>query len=126
MTIKDCLELFKTSAISDNNKEIIAFLGLKEGSAELKLIKNRSPDPQNYFAVDPLEFLEFKSNYLFLAVLHSHIYGDSQFSAFDEATSENCCLPFVVYSVPEGKFALYVPESNELDSVNLSRLKDAL
>jgi len=126
MNIKSCLDFFKKESIACPNREIVGLLGLKDGKPVAKIVKNRAPDPQNFFAVDPLELLQFKSGHEFLAVFHSHIYGDSQFSEFDIVTADNCCLPFVVYSVCEDKFGLYEPPHCEVGSVNLSKVREAL
>ena len=124
--LKNCFEFFKRQAMSSPSMEVVGFLGLKDEKPVAKMVKNRSPDPKNYFAVDPLETLNFKSEHDFLAIFHSHIYGDSQFSEWDKITSDNCMLPFLVYSLGEEKFNLYIPEACEVSSVNLERLKDLL
>lgn len=124
--LKSCLNFLKNESLACSNREIVGFLGEKSGKPSAKIIKNRAPDPQNYFAVDPLEFLQFKKDFEFLAVFHSHIYGDSQFSDWDKTTSDNCLLPFIVYSLCEDKFNLYVPPDCEVSSVNLKKVKKAL
>lgn len=124
--LKSCLEFFKQESLSCPNREIVGLLGLKDGKPVAKIVKNRAPDPQNFFAVDPLELLQFQNDHEFLAVFHSHVYGDSQFSEFDRVTADNCCLPFIVYSLGEDKFGLYVPPENEVSSVNLEKVQEAL
>jgi hypothetical protein len=126
MNLKSCLEFFKNESLACPNREIVGLWGIKDGEFITKIVKNRAPDPQNYFAVDPLELLQFQKDCEFLAVFHSHIYGDSQFSDWDKVTSDNCLLPFIVYSLCEDKFNLYVPPDCEVSSVNLGRIKEAL
>ena len=121
--IKSCLDFFKQESLACPNKEIVGLLGIQDGKPIAKIAKNRAPDPQNFFAVDPLELLMFKLEYEFLAIFHSHIYGDSQFSVFDRKTADNCCLPFIVYSLGEDKFNLYTPPLCDVSSVNLDRIK---
>lgn len=126
MNLKSCLDFFKNESLSCPNREIVGLWGIKNEEPIAKIVKNRAPDPQNYFAVDPLELLQFQKDHEFLAVFHSHIYGDSQFSEWDKVTSDNCLLPFIVYSLCEDKFNLYVPPDCEVSSVNLSKVKEAL
>ncbi len=123
MNLKSCLDFFKNESLACPNREIVGLWGIKDGEFITKIVKNRAPDPQNYFAVDPLELLQFQKDCEFLAVFHSHIYGDSQFSDWDKVTSDNCLLPFIVYSLCEDKFNLYVPPDCEVSSVNLERIK---
>ena len=123
---KSCLEFFKNESLARPNQEIVGLWGLKNGKPVAKIVKNRSPDPQNYFAVDPLEMVQFQKDHEILAVFHSHIYGDSQFSDWDKVTSDNCLLPFIVYSLGEDKFGLYEPPYCEVSGVNLSKVREAL
>jgi proteasome lid subunit RPN8/RPN11 len=122
--LKNCLDFFKKESLAHPGNEVVGFLGEKNNVPFAKMVKNRAPDPKNFFAIDPLETLNFRREYEFLAIFHSHIYGDSQFSEWDIVTSDNCCLPFIVYSIPEDKFNLYVPPSNEVCSVKIERIKE--
>lgn len=122
--LKTCLEFFRAESCSCSNREIVGFLGLRDGKPVAKIVKNRAPDPQNYFAVDPLEMLEFQTANEFLAIFHSHIYGDSQFSDWDTKTSDNCLIPFVVYSLSENKFNIYIPENSIAAKENIVVLEE--
>lgn len=124
--IKNCIDFFKQESLARPNQEIVGFLGISGNKPFAKIAKNRAPDPQNHFMVDPLEMFLFEADYEFLAIFHSHIYGDSSFSEFDSTTADNCCIPFVVYSVPEDKFNLYVPPENDIGGVNLNALRAAI
>ncbi len=124
--IKTCLDFFKQESFAAPNREIVGFLGEKNGKPFAKIVKNRAQDPQNFFSVDPLEMLQFKSEYNFLAIFHSHIYGDSQFSDFDKVTADNCCIPFVVYSIPEAAFNIYCPPDCEVSEENVFYLREAI
>lgn len=124
--LQSCLEYFKRESLACPNREIVGLWGLKDGKPVAKIVKNRAPDPQNFFAVDPLELLQFQKEHEILAVFHSHIYGDSQFSEWDKITSDNCLLPFIVYSLGEDKFNVYEPPHCEVSSVNLNKVRAAL
>lgn len=124
--IKSCLEFFKRESLACPNKEIVGLLGLKDKKPIARLVKNRAPDPQNFFAVDPLEMLQFQKEHELLAVFHSHIFGDSQFSEWDKITADNCCIPFIVYSLCEDKFNFYLPPYTEVSSVNIQMVQASL
>jgi|SRR6478736_7164715 len=124
--LKTCLEYLKKESTAHPNREIVGFLGIKENKPVAKIVKNRASDPQKYFSVDPLELLDFQNNQDFLAIFHSHIYGDSQFSEWDTVTSDNCLIPFVVYSLPEDRFNIYVPNESLVEKSNLEFLRAAL
>lgn len=121
-----CLDFFKKESHSKPGIEVVGFLGIKDGKPVAKMVKNRAPDPKNYFAVDPMETLLFKSEHEFLAIFHSHIYGDEEASEWDKATSENCCISFLIYSLCSEKYSLYVPEDVEASHDNLNALKEVL
>lgn len=121
--LSSCLEFFKRQAISSPQKEIVGFLGLKDGKPVAKITTNRSPNPQEYFMVDPMEFYSFDKEFEFIAVFHSHIYGDSEFSDFDRDSSENSVIPFIVYSLPEDKFNIYEPSGHDVDENVISTIK---
>jgi proteasome lid subunit RPN8/RPN11 len=123
---KSCLDFFKNESLAHTNQEIVGLWGLKNEKPVTKIVKNRSPDPQNYFAIDPLEMWLFQNDCEMLAIFHSHIYGDSQFSEWDKITAENCCLPFLVYSLCEDKFGFYEPAHCDVSSVNLTKVREVL
>jgi proteasome lid subunit RPN8/RPN11 len=124
-----------------NSKELISFLK-KEGDyslfAELcglvgldendnivyKKMQNRSKSPEAYFLIDPFDYLSFMKNYRILVIYHTHLYGDSSPSDFDEKTSENCCFPFLIYSVTTEKFSIYEPKNKDYDVNIMQRLKE--
>lgn len=112
---------------SSNHKamEICGFVGFdyKNQKYVCKLEKNCSSDPKNYFAIDALNYLIFKKEYSFISVFHSHIVGDENPSEFDIKMSENCCIPFLVYSINTNKFKIYEPRNCEYD---VNKLQDLI
>jgi proteasome lid subunit RPN8/RPN11 len=86
-------------------------------------VANRSPEPMSFFVIDPVDYLTFASKYSPLFLFHSHPHTESSFSEMDKASSESSCLPFLMYSVQDDKFALYVPENHDLDVNTLNKVK---
>lgn len=114
---------------SDNfHTEICGFLGYNETSKNyiITLENNCSIQPQHFFAIDALSYLLFKQKNSLIAVFHSHIIGGVEPSEFDIKMSENCCLPFLIYSINENKFGIYTPKNIEIEKKYLTKLKSKL
>jgi len=124
--MKKALQYFKEQSLSNKMVEICGFLGEKDGEIIYKIVRNNHPDPANYFAINPLDFLSFKRQSTMIAVFHSHLLGDSSASDFDKVNSENTTLPFLIYSVPENAFGLYIPPNCEVDKSLIEKLKSSL
>jgi len=58
-----------------------------------------------------------------VAIFHSHIVGDESASEFDVKMSENCCQPFLIYSLNSKKINIYTPKNTEADVKILERIK---
>ena len=82
---RSALQKIKEIAHKNFTKEICGFLGFdkKQDKYVVKLERNISEDPANYFMINPLSYLVFKEDYEMIAVFHSHILGDEQESEFD-------------------------------------------
>ena len=95
--------------------EICGFLGADEEGYVLWLCENIAEDPKKYFSIDPLDFLTFKESYRMACVFHSHVLGNEDPSEFDVTMSENCCVPFMVYSLNTDRFKIHKPKENDAD-----------
>jgi proteasome lid subunit RPN8/RPN11 len=106
-------------------KEICGFLGYDHENKEfiVRLEDNDSEDPKSYFLINPLSYLLFKDSYDMVAVFHSHILGDETESEFDVKMSDNCCQPFLIYSLNTKKINIYTPKTIEADVNILERIK---
>lgn len=107
--------------ISERNllTEICALVGYDDrGNYVFRMMQNRTKDPSLYFSIDPYDYLMFLKKYKTLFIFHSHLCGDENPSEFDIKTSENCCYPFVIYSICSEKFSIYEPHLKDYD-VNL-------
>lgn len=105
--------------------EVCGFLGYDKIKRDyiVQLENNCSTDPKNFFAIDPLRYLLFKQKYSLAAIFHSHIVSDEKPSEFDIKMSENCCVPFLVYSLNTNKINIYEPKNIEYDVKVLKRIK---
>jgi len=106
--------------------ECCGFIGKKDKDYVAQFVSNRSPNPKDFFCVDPLDYLKFKNEHEFIALLHSHIVGDESFSTMDVANAKATCLPSIVYSLNTKKFAIYEPNNHEVDVNTLKKVKGYL
>tara|TARA_R100001163_G_scaffold64630_1_gene59330 strand:+ start:1101 stop:1520 length:420 start_codon:yes stop_codon:yes gene_type:complete len=122
---KKALTKIKQIAHENFRSEICGFLGFDEDKKEylIQLEQNVSEDPSNFFLINPLSYLLFKDDYKMIGVFHSHIKGDENPSEFDVKMSENCCQPFIIYSLNSKKINIYTPKSSEVDVNILNRIK---
>jgi proteasome lid subunit RPN8/RPN11 len=108
--------------------EICGFIGysVHEKKYIVQVEKNISPDPQNFFSINPVRYLYFKQDFSIVAIFHSHIVGDEMPSEFDIKMSENCCIPFMIFSINSNKFHFYEPQNKEYDVKVVSRFKEKI
>jgi proteasome lid subunit RPN8/RPN11 len=125
-TIEDLLKELKTCAEMNLLTEICGFVGKKNEKIIYKQMQNRSKDPDSYFIIDPFDHLDFIKDYETLLIFHSHLCGDENPSDFDVKTSENCCLPFLIYSIITEKFSIYEPQYKDYDVNIIQRLKELI
>ena len=119
----------KIQEIGNKNPTIEAcgFIGFDQED-ECFVIKeedNNSPSPSEFFLIDPINYLLFKDQYEMVGLFHSHIIGDEEPSEFDIKMAENCCLPFLIYSLNTKKIHIYEPQNIECN-VNIVRRMKAL
>jgi proteasome lid subunit RPN8/RPN11 len=107
--------------------ELCGLIGLNENNEIIyKSMQNRSKSPESFFVIDPYEYLLFIREYKCLAIFHSHLVGDEHPSEFDIKTSENCCYPFMIYSICTEKFFIYEPQYKDYDVNIIQRLKEKI
>ena len=114
--------------ISEENfrNEVCGFVGYDDENFVIKEAANIAEDPKRFFLISPLDYLLFKEDYCLVAVFHSHIIADEQPSEFDRKMAENCCNPFLIYSLNTQKINIYEPQNMECDVNILHRLKAIL
>lgn len=77
---------------NNNNKELI-----------FKPCDNISSNKQSFFVINPLDMIYDNIEYVF----HSHWQVDEQPSFSDIKSSDELCIPFLIYSSLTDKFCLY-------------------
>ena len=121
--VAKCLEIS-----SDNHSavEICILIGYSEEDNlyYLSYENNIAQDPRNFFCISPARYLKFKKSYKIIAIFHSHVYGDEKASIFDIKMAENCCVPFMIFSLNSRKFNFYEPQNKEYDVNLVSRFKE--
>jgi proteasome lid subunit RPN8/RPN11 len=125
--IENFISFLKKESESSLFAELCALIGLnKENKIVYRKMQNRSKNPDLYFIIDPYEYLQFLNSFKMIAVFHSHLTGCEKPSEFDEKTSENCCLPFIIYSICSEKFFIYEPKYKDYDVNTIQRLKELM
>lgn len=125
--IKSLLAEIQKAAELSASREICGFVGYDEdGFYIFQPEKNISQDPQNYFSMDPYNFLKFKERHGLLAVFHSHVVGDAKPSDFDIKQAGFSCVPFLIYSINSKKFEIYCPPNAETDVNRLNKVKEKI
>ena len=122
---EEALEYIKELSRQNFKGEICGFLGYDYQTHRYVIQKedNIAPDPSSLFLINPLNYLLFKDTYGMVAIFHSHIVGDENASEFDVKMAENCCQPFLIYSLNSKKINIYTPENTEADVKILERIK---
>ena len=125
--LKDLICFLQKESESSLMAELCSMIGLdKSNKIAYTQMQNRSKDPETYFMIDPYDYLAFINKYSCLCVFHSHLIGDEKPSEFDEKTSENCCYPFLIYSINTEKFYIYEPEYKDYDVNIIQSLKELI
>jgi proteasome lid subunit RPN8/RPN11 len=105
--------------------EVCGLIGITQSNKYIyQRMQNRSKEPDKYFIIDPYDYLSFIKENKILGIFHSHLCGDELPSSFDERTAENCCLPFIIYSITSEKFFIYEPQYKDYDVNIIQRLKE--
>ena len=88
--------------------------------------ENIAEDPRLQFMINPLNYILFKEDFALVAIYHSHISEDESPSEFDVKMSNNCCEPFLIYSLRTKKNHIYEPQNVDLDVNTLEKVKEQL
>jgi proteasome lid subunit RPN8/RPN11 len=124
---KELLIFLKEQGETSLFAEICALIGIdKNKKIVYEKMQNRSKNPDQYFLIDPYDFLSFIKENEILAAFHSHLVGDEKPSSFDEKSSENCCFSFIIYSINTEKFFIYEPKYKKYDVNTIQRLKELI
>jgi proteasome lid subunit RPN8/RPN11 len=124
--ISDVAQCLKLSSDNHSAVEICILIGYSEEEKlyYLSYENNIASDPRNFFCISPARYLKFKQSYKIIAIFHSHVCGDEKASPFDIKMAENCCVPFMIFSLNSRKFNFYEPQNKEYDVNLVSRFKE--
>jgi len=106
-------------------REVCGFICLEDGQLNLEKAVNHSDD-DDYFLINPFDFLERKLSGKLVAIFHSHIDCDENPSELDQKNSANCLYPFLIYSLETEKFSIFDKPYFERPEKCVNDLKDIL
>lgn len=107
--------------------ELCSLIGVNDKNQIVyRQMQNKSKNPDQYFIIDPYDYLLFMKDCKILAIFHSHLVGDEKASEFDKKTSESCCLAFIIYSICTENFHIYEPKYKDYDVNIMERLKESI
>ena len=125
--VVDLICFLREEAESNLLTEICGLVGIDENNQFVyEFMQNRSKNPEIYFSIDPYDYLCFLKKYNLLFIFHTHLCGDESPSEFDIKTSENCCYPFLIYSICSEKFSIYEPKHKSYDVNIIEKVKGRL
>ena len=98
-------------AESNPHEEVCGIL-IENKLKEVELVKmqNYSDDRENNFSIPPSEFIKHKIKNKIIGVYHSHTKTSSLPSKNDKQCSNECGLPYLIYSLRDKDFFLYFPK----------------
>jgi len=122
--VEEVFETVRKNCLNNKFLESCGFVGIKNNRYIVQNAKNISTNPREEFLVDPLDYLSFKDKNKLISVYHSHIDIDEKPSEYDILISENCCVPFMIYSVITDKIGFYVPSNLEFEKDLIEDIKN--
>jgi len=123
--MKNIKEIIKEISEKSINQEICGFICFND-NFYVKQVSNRASNPDVYFHMSTIDYLDIKKNNNIVAIFHNHpTYTESQ-SVFDKTMAENICLPSIVYSNLTKNFSIFIPDSITSDVKDLERLKGVI
>lgn len=93
----------KKYALKFKQEECCGIIVKENNNLLFKSCKNIHPDRKNFFLIDPMNLIENEVEYIF----HSHWNGGSRPSSSDIKSSDELCIPFLIYSLTDDDFYLY-------------------
>lgn len=85
------------------NQECCGIIYEKDNNLFVLECDNLSRDVENSFVVDSSYFIEYDVRYVY----HSHCKGSCSPSVCDMKSSDELCIPFLIYSLRDDNFYLY-------------------
>lgn len=108
-------------ALSRSEEEVCGFIcfNLFSHIKEIYRCNNSISNRANSFSISPLDYVRASRSGEILAVYHSHINNNVEFSLSDKINSNNHEIPFILYNVKQNIFNEYIP--NNYDNTYVGR-----
>ena len=109
-----------------DDKEIVEYLLSKYPEEGCGIIQNRkgklrwipstnmAENPEEHFIINENDYLKATLTGDIHAIVHSHPNASAELSEADKKASDHLGVPYIVYSIPEGKKVEYIPERKTL------------
>ena len=107
------------------NEEVCGII-IENNFKQINVVRmnNFSEDKENNFSIPPSEFLKYKIKDKIIGIYHSHTKTTSKPSINDKKCSEECGIPYLIYSLKDKSFFLYYPKSYKpVDIIGRSYIK---
>lgn len=115
--------------LSKIDKEILSYLLNKypeegcgillnnKGKLEWVPCENVAEDKKSSFVLESSTYIKAHLKGTIQAIVHSHIDSSPELSEADKKASEFLRIPYIVYSIPEGKTVQYIPDSFDVNNL---------
>lgn len=100
---QDILDEIKSCCIKNPKIESCGIIFEYNNELQFLECDNLSEQPEFNFIVDPVILIKYDVKY----IVHSHPTGSAQPSKFDIKSSNELCVPFLIYSICYDDFYLY-------------------
>jgi proteasome lid subunit RPN8/RPN11 len=94
-----------------NQEEVCGLIIKNKGKLDIIECENISSSPENSFEINKKDFNKYFLNFKILAIFHSHVNTDENFSKKDLLMSNEIMIPFWVYSTKTKKHNFYIPDT---------------
>lgn len=100
---KAILDEIKKYCQKFKKQESCGIIYLNDSALSFLPCKNISKSPEFYFSIDPLILIDYDVKY----IVHSHAVGSAKPSENDINSSNELCIPYLIYSLRDNDFFLY-------------------
>ena len=118
-------EIIKFSELSKSAESCAFIIHNEDTGFEIKPCKNFASDPR-MFEIHPAEFLNVKTKNNLIAVFHTHVDADENFTEYDFLASKECLYPYLVYSLITKKFNFFYEENFEPEISVIKELEEVI
>lgn len=100
-------------ALSKKEEEVCGFICFNFLShiKEIYRCNNSILNKTNSFSISPLDYVRASRSGEILAVYHSHINNNIEFSLSDRINANNHEIPFILYNINQDIFNEYIPNN---------------